>query len=505
MGLVVAQEPRKSKPIAGKRAQTAGHSGARSRFLRHIIGKRVERAVLPCAIAVFALVFLASALSRSHLNLIGVCLFFLIAIGLLARAGIFLSSVVVSVIASLWFDHVAPRHDSFQIDGRLEIVAVVSLLIVASLIAWLVSRLREMSKQALCSVNRKLIDAEERVRTRIGKELHDDIEQRLALLSVQAAQVGRDPSSAAHAVSLMQRIQEQASRIAAQVQVLAYELRPYRLEYLGIARVMKGFCERFGAQHHLEIAFKWHDLPSDLPLDTSVSLIRVLQEALLNSAQHSGAHRIDVELFGLSETIHLTIHDSGVGFHPHLAMKGSGLGLVSMQERLKLVNGECTIRSQPGKGSTIHACVHLLTRPAENAQVTFRVSTPFAAAAATTVLLAIVIQISQGHTPVSESAHWTSPLPKATSRYLASNQGSANVRRKTSYGETTNVMAPSPAFRRVQFGRNEVDYVAEDVTVRHFLARPAGTPVRSVWKQVAIGEDVTVRYFSNEPTAVSQR
>ena len=500
----MAQERRKYKLIARKRAGTGGRRGARSRFLRYIIAQGVERAVLRGSIAVVALVFLAIVVSPSHLNLAVVGLLFSIVIVLLAHAGIFLSSVVVSVIASLWFVYIAP-HYTFRIDHPLDIVVVLSFSIVALIIAWLVSRLREMSKEALGSVNRKLFDADERLRSRIGKELHDDVEQRLALLSVQAAQVGRDSSSPAHAVSFMQRMQEQASRIAAQVQVLAYELRPYRLEYLGIARVMKGFCERFGVQHRLEIDFKWHDLPNDVPLDTSVSLIRVLQEALLNSAQHSGAHHVGVELFGLSETIHLIIHDSGVGFNPHIAMKGSGLGLVSMQERMKLVNGELSIRSQPGKGSTLHACVLLRTKPAENYPVTFRVSTPFAAAAAATVLLAIVIQISQGHTPASENARWTSPAPKATGQYLASYHRSVNVRPKTSYSEDPNAKAPSQAFRRVQFGPNEVDYVAEDVTVRHFINRPRATRTRSVWKQVAIGNDVTVRYFSNESTAVSQR
>jgi signal transduction histidine kinase len=499
----VAQERRKYKLRAGKQVwlslcqdKTGGRSAAPSRFLRRILGNRVERTVAQSSIAILALVFIATALSRWHL---------LIAIVLLARAGILLSSVVVSVIASLWLVYIPPPHHSFRIDDPLDIVAVVSFLVLSLLIAWLVSRLREMSKAARGSVNRKLIDAEERLRSRIGKELHDDIEQRLALLSVQAAQVGRDPANPARAVSFMQRMQEQVSRIAAQVQVLAYELRPYRLEYLGMARVMKSFCERFGVQHLLEIDFKWHDLPNDVPLDTSVSLIRVLQEALLNSAQHSRAPRIGVELFGVSETIHLIVHDSGIGFNPQVAMKGPGLGLVSMQERLKLVNGQLSIRSQPGKGSTIHACVLLRTKPAENYRVTFRVSTPFAAAAATTVLLAIVIQISQGHTPASENVHWTSPAPKATSQYVASNHRSVNVGRKESYSAGTNAKAPSPAFRRVQFGPNEVDYVAEDVTVRHFINRPKGTRTRSVWKQVAFGNDVTVRYFSTESTPVSQR
>ena len=499
----MAQQPRKYKSTAGTRAWrslshakvTRGSSAGRLGFLSHIIGKRVERSVVQCSIAVLALVLIAIVSSRLHLNLAAVGLLFVIVIVLLARVGDFLSSVVVSIIA-LWLVYVAPPDYSFRIDDPLDVVTVVSFWIVSLMIAWLVSRLREMSEEALLNVNRKLIYAEERVRARIGKELHDDIEQRLALLAVQAAQGSPDPSGPAdEGLSSMQRIQEQASRIAADVQALAYELRPYKLEYLGLAPVMKSLCERFGKQHDVEIDFKYHDVPNDLPLDTSVSLSRILQEALHNSVQHGGARHVGVELFGMSEGMHLIIHDSGVGFNPQAAMKGPGLGLVSMKERLKLVSGEFSIRSQPGKGSTVHACVPLLARPTQNFQAALRLSPPVAVTAGAAILLAIAIQIAQGHHPASSKVDWT---------YLASNHVPVHVSRKRSYYEKKDAMVPGPAFRRVQVGPNEVDYVTEDVTIRHFTTHPTGTQAGSGGKRVNIGKDVTVRYFSKKSTFVSQ-
>jgi signal transduction histidine kinase len=329
----------------------------RLEFLKHIARKAVGHAVVQCSIAILALGLIAIFFDRLHLNLATVTLLYVIVIVLLARVGNFLASVVSSIFASLLLAYIAPPNYSFRIDDPLDAVAVAAFLITSFIIARLVSRLREMSEEALASVNRKLIDADERVRSRIGKELHDDIEQRLALLAVEVAQLSRDPSN--RVLNSINGIREQTSRIAADVQALAYELRPYKLEYLGIAAAMKSYCEKFGELHNMEIHFTSHDLPNAVSLDASLSLVRVLQEALHNAAKHSGASHVEAELFGASEAIHLAIHDSGIGFNPEAAMQGPGLGLISMRERLKLVNGEFSIDSQPRSGSTIQASVPL--------------------------------------------------------------------------------------------------------------------------------------------------
>jgi len=324
------------------------------------VTRQIQRGVAQCSIAVLALALITIAFNLLHLNLATVSLLFVIVIVALARVSRFFPSVFISVLAALLLGYMAPPNYSFRVDDPLDVVAVVAFLITSVIIAGLVSRLRMMREEALTSVNRKLIDAEERVRARIGKELHDDIEQRLAMLANTAALLSREPSNAPGEVpNLMNELQEQAAKISADLQLLAYELRPYKLEYLGIVAVMKSFCGKFAEQHNVKIDFKSHDLPATLSVDISLCLMRVLQEGLDNSAKHSGARHFEVELFGTSEAIHLTLHDSGIGFDSQAAMKGPGLGLMSMKERLKLLKGEFSIDSQAKKGATIRARVPL--------------------------------------------------------------------------------------------------------------------------------------------------
>lgn len=503
----MAQEPTKPKLISKKWGWLRfGHTenghwrAIRSRFLRQD-RSQVEPSIVQSSIAVPVLLFIVIALSRLPLNPAVFAVVFLIVIAIVARLLNFLSSVLVTVIAFLWLLFLAPRHYYSWIFGPVDAVALLALFPISLMIAWLVSRVRKMSEEALTSVNRKLLDAEQRRHTRIGKELHDDIEQRLAMLAINVDQVRRAGSSPAHEMNTMQRIHEQAAQIAADVQVLAYELSPYQLEYLGIARVMKSICERFGAQNELQIDLRYNRVANDLPLHTSLSLIRVLEESLRNAAQHSGARRIAVDLLGISDAIHLVIRDSGIGFTPEVAIKGPGLGLVSMQERLKLVNGQFSIRSQPGMGTTIHACVPSLAVPAVAPQGTLRISPQFALATVAAALLATVIQF-QAPTPATSEIHRPSPALTGIRRHSARDHISRDVRRKRSHSDVMDASAPSPAFKRIQFGPNEVDYIADDVTIRHFKTRPRVTRARGV-RLLAIGKDVTLRFFSNP--SVSQK
>jgi len=140
---------------------------------------------------------------------------------------------------------------------------------------------------------------------------------------------------------------------------LSHELHSAKLQYLGIASAMRGFCREFGEQQRLEIEFNAHDLPAPLTADTSLCLFRVLQEALHNSAKHSGAQHFEVRLWGATDEIHLTVKDSGAGFDLDIAKASRGLGLTSMEERLKLLNGTLSIESQSNRGTTIHARVPL--------------------------------------------------------------------------------------------------------------------------------------------------
>ena len=220
---------------------------------------------------------------------------------------------------------------------------------------------RKKMEEAISGMSRKLIESQEQERVRIGRELHDDIGQRLALLAVEIQQLQQDSVTLPEVLSRMGELQKQTTEIATDVQSLSHELHTSKLEYLGLAVAMRSFCREFGEVQKIEIDFQSHDLASPPPADISLCLYRVLQEALHNSAKHSGEQHLEVQLWGTSDQIHLTVRDSGVGFDSEAAKESRGLGLISMQERVKLVNGTLSIESQPQRGTTICARVPLST------------------------------------------------------------------------------------------------------------------------------------------------
>jgi signal transduction histidine kinase len=207
-------------------------------------------------------------------------------------------------------------------------------------------------------MSRKLIEAHEQERTRIGRDLHDDVVQRLALLAVELEGVQQDvPDGASELRTRLGALRDQTTCITNDVQLLSHELHSSKLDYLGLVGAAKNFCKEFSEQHKVEIDFQSHDLPSALPTDVSLSLFRVLQEALRNATKHSGVKRFEVRLWGSTGEINLTVSDLGAGFDQEAVMKSTGLGLTSMQERLRLVHGELSIKSQMKGGTTIHARV----------------------------------------------------------------------------------------------------------------------------------------------------
>jgi len=152
--------------------------------------------------------------------------------------------------------------------------------------------------------------------------------------------------------------------ISKDVHAIAHQLHSSKLEYLGAEAAMRGYCREFGQQRKVEIDFESKGVTSLSP-EVSLCLYRVLQEALHNSTEHSRAGHFNVELIGSPEGIHLAVRDSGIGFDPKMAIKGQGLGLISMQERVKLVNGKFQIESHPGTGTTVRAWIPLSNKQSE--------------------------------------------------------------------------------------------------------------------------------------------
>lgn len=218
---------------------------------------------------------------------------------------------------------------------------------------------RKHMEEALSSLSRKLIASQEQERTRIGRELHDDISQRLALVAIDLERMQNNP---AELPRRLQEAREQMIAISSDVQALSHELHASKLEYLGVVSGMKSWCREFGGRQKMEIDFR-SDVSTRLPFEIGLTLFRVLQEALHNAAKHSGVKRVDVQVMEQSQEVHLIVSDAGSGFDLKAAKESGGLGLTSMQERLQLVHGEMAIESKPASGTSIH--VRVPVKPAD--------------------------------------------------------------------------------------------------------------------------------------------
>ena len=218
---------------------------------------------------------------------------------------------------------------------------------------------RKRAEEAVSCMNRRVIEAEERERNRIAKDLHEGIGQRLTLLAIGIEQLKNDhPNRTVELLDRMDAVWKDTLEILTDVKASAHELYSPRLEYLGVAAVMRIFCEEFGERKKVEIDFRSRGLPSLVQPEVSICLFRVLQEALHNGVKHSGVEKFRVQLWADDE-IHLTVSDSGAGFDLHAARRGRGLGLIRMEQRLRLLNGTFSVDSQPEKGTTVHASVPL--------------------------------------------------------------------------------------------------------------------------------------------------
>jgi PAS domain S-box-containing protein len=205
-----------------------------------------------------------------------------------------------------------------------------------------------------------LIQVQEEERHRIGRELHDDISQKLGMMQIELGRLEQHlPHSADQFRSELHEQSNRLSEITSDVQAILHRLHPSKLQHLGIAFAAKNFCRELSVRQQVEIDFHSENVPQELPMEISLCLFRVLQEALQNATKHSGSRDMQVLLSGGSDEIQLTVRDSGIGFDLGEAIMGRGLGLTSMTERLRLVNGDLSINSEPHRGTTIRARVPL--------------------------------------------------------------------------------------------------------------------------------------------------
>jgi signal transduction histidine kinase len=202
----------------------------------------------------------------------------------------------------------------------------------------------------------RLISAQEAERKRIARELHDDLSQKLALLSLDIAHIPQRPIAVDALADRVRAVSERASEIAADVHNLSYQLHPSRLETLGLVAAIERLCGDVSAQHGLKVEFEHRRVPDAINPDVALCLYRIAQEGLHNVVRHSGAHEARVGLVGDEGVLDLRITDPGVGF-TGVPTERAGIGLVSMRERANYVGGQFEIRTASGAGTSIRVTV----------------------------------------------------------------------------------------------------------------------------------------------------
>lgn len=214
---------------------------------------------------------------------------------------------------------------------------------------------RKRAEEEAHELSAKLMNAQEKERARLARELHDDLSQGLALLSIQLQTLGSvagDPDSLKKEVdSLTLQIQ----RLSSDVHRISHELHPAKLHQLGLASALKGFCREIGFAHAINIQFEAREIPRELPGDVALCIYRIAQESLQNVVKHSGARIANVSLESYDGEIRLVVADNGSGFDTSASKNHESLGLVSMEERIRAVSGKVNIDSVPGSGTKVEA------------------------------------------------------------------------------------------------------------------------------------------------------
>jgi PAS domain S-box-containing protein len=213
--------------------------------------------------------------------------------------------------------------------------------------------------QTLRQLRAKLVVAQEVERSRIARELHDDIGQQVTLLATRLdAVLDTGKRSRSATAGGLEEVRQGLQELASSIHNLSHELHPAKLKLLGLEPTLAALCRDVSAKSAVRIRFSADSIPSDVPDDSALCVFRVTQEALQNAVKHSGARAVEVRVTGTPSQLQLHIADDGGGFDP-LAPHPIGIGLLTIRERIELMGGQSRIDTAPGRGTTIEATVPL--------------------------------------------------------------------------------------------------------------------------------------------------
>ena len=203
----------------------------------------------------------------------------------------------------------------------------------------------------------KLITAQELERSRIARDMHDDLGQQLAALSISISALRRRSLQPSELNDALRALQERTGAVVDHVRHLSHDLHPSTLEHVGLIPALRTHCADFSRQNRLDVRFSADGALAPLPRDVAVCLYRIVQEGLRNVANHAGVRDVSVSLTQTPDFVELTIVDRGRGFDQDGAAARRGLGLLSIEERARLVGGIFRVTSTPDRGTALHVQV----------------------------------------------------------------------------------------------------------------------------------------------------
>ena len=213
-------------------------------------------------------------------------------------------------------------------------------------------------EEELRELSRRLVSAHEEERIRLARELHDDVAQRVAVLAAELNALARESEGIPDGIS--HRIVKLSADVAAlgcDIHRISHHLHPVILQQIGLGPAIRVFCREFSETRHVRTDVRVSEVPIDLNKDVALCLYRIVQEALHNVVQHSGVSSAAVTLAMREHDIVLNVIDCGVGFDPSASIVNATVGLTSMRERVRLVNGRFSLWSKKGDGTRIEVRV----------------------------------------------------------------------------------------------------------------------------------------------------
>jgi len=210
------------------------------------------------------------------------------------------------------------------------------------------------SQNSLRFLAGKLITAQEEERRRLAREMHDDLTQRLALLAIDTgkleieSQQDNSPMSAK-----LQEMKKKIIQLSKDIHDISRQIHPAILDDLGLVDAIRSECDIFTQREEIHVEYEANNIPSTIPRNVAICIYRITQESLRNIAKHAETDKASVSLIGLEGNLLLTVRDNGIGFDAKQIHGQKGIGITSMQERVRLIEGEFSLQSQPGEGTVI--------------------------------------------------------------------------------------------------------------------------------------------------------